>query len=71
MKLTNIAAYVAAKYQRVNAPGKITNGQLLILHNGQWITREAFYKSTPEPGTLLKIVGYKGINACTKVANIS
>lgn len=71
MKLTNIAAYVAAKEVRLSAPGKITNGQLLILYNGQWITREAFYKATPEPSTLLKIVGYKGVNKCTRVDNIS
>jgi hypothetical protein len=71
MKLTNIAAYVAAKETRLNAPGRITNGQLLVLHNGQWVSREDFYKATPEPSTLLKIVGYKGVNSCTKVANIS
>lgn len=49
MKLTNIAAYVAAKYQRINAPGKITNGHYLSYTTANGLPVKHFTRPHPNP----------------------
>ena len=70
MKMTNIAAYIAAKDARINAAGRIVNKKFFVSFKEKWISREEFYKQTPDPTSLLKVVGYKGENKCTRVENI-
>lgn len=70
-RLGNIAAYVSAKEIRERAPAMITNGKLLVFHNGNWISNKAFLAVTVDPKSLLINPNYKGENCCKRVANIS
>jgi len=68
-RFTNVAAYIAAKYEKQNAPARLSNGIMAVFWQGQWISKEAFERAAIDPESLLIRNNYKGKNPCHKITS--